>query len=542
MKKFLSIVLALVLVLSLCASAMAETFTGPMITEPAWDEPVIAADLVTYMRSYQGVWTDIWWWDFCEAYFKIDFEVTQTTSPSDYKSIAFMGGSMPDVFYQLYMGNAAQVEHGEVNGYLLNLEPYITPELMPNLTKIFDSNPNYKVFLQTQLGEIYSLGAFNNSNATNMSFFINNKWLQDAGLEVPATLDEFEVALAAFKKRGDDVVPMGGDLGNSPRYLANAMGWVINAAGYLTAPALRLGDDGLYHAEYIYGNEDLFPVFMTKMKEWIDAGYFSPNLFSSQVAGDESNALKAQDKVGFEQNVSNVLKKEDWIAAKFLTSEWNAAPQVGRTYNAQNNQSFNLAANILEEVDGEAKVERLMKWCDWHYTYDHYQISHQGPAASDTEWLLGLQSGWTATKGDDGRWTWTCAEMTTEGGSFGDYQNKHVQGIIGSYVGLGYDMFGDAIVPINPSKYDHKEDEHHLTAIVDPFPQSYFLDADTTITQSSLSAPINTWVNEKYSAFISGTEEMSEENIENFYAKLYELGFEEYRDIIVDYYEAAFNG
>ena len=172
--------------------------------------------------------------------------------------------------------------------------------------------------------------------------------------------------------------------------------------------------------------------------------------------------------------------------------------------------------------------------------HDHYQLSHLGPAAADTEWLLGLESGWTATKNEEGRWVWTCAEMTSQGGSFGDYQNKYVQGIIGSYVGLGYDMFGDATCPINPSKYEFKEDVHVLPYIVEPFPQSYFLDADTTILQSSLSAPINTWVNEKYSAFISGMEEISDANLEAFYAKLYELGFEEYSEIISTYYEEAY--
>lgn len=525
MKKFLSLVLALVLCLSTVA------FAEPFITEPAWEGDMVNADIVVYMRSSQGVWTDIWWWDFCREYFKIDFKVTQTTSASDYKSIAFMGGDMPDVFYQLFMSSNQQTEMGDLNGFLLDLSPYMTEELMPNLNRIFEAKPGSREFLQTQTGAIYGLGSFNSADASSMTFYINKMWLDEANLEVPETLEQFEEALAAFKSRGDDIVPMGGDLGNSPRYLANALGWVSNSASYLTTIALY-GED--LTPEFIYGNKEMFPIFMQYMKKWIDAGYFSPNLMADQVAGDESNALKASGKLGFEQSVSNVLNRADWVSAKFLTSEYNSTPRVGRTYNAQNNQSFSLAADV---ADDPVKLERLIKWADWHYVYDNYQVSHNGPSAEDTEWLCNLKSGWTATKNEEGRYVFTCAEMEDGTvGSFGDYQNQKVQGIIGNYFGLGYDMFGESKWPLNPTVYEFKEDENVLPYIVDPYPQSTFLSLDEVEKTSSLSAAINTWVNEQYALFISGAQEINDANLEKFYAQLDKLGFQEYQQIYVDYY------
>ena len=529
MKKFLSLIVALVLCLSTVAMA------APVITEPAWEGDTIKAEIVTYMRSNQGVAEDIWWWDFCREYFKIDFEVTQTTSASDYKSIAFMGGQMPDVFYQLFMSSNQQTEMGDLNGFLLELQDYMTPEIMPNLTRIFEANPGSKEFLQTQTGAIYCLGAFNNANATNMTFYINTRWLKEAGLEMPETLEQFEEVLAAFKARGEDVVPMGGDYGNCPRYLANALGWVSNSASYLTSIALY-GEE--MEPGFIYGNKEMFPVFMQYMKKWVDAGYFSPNLFASQVAGDESNALKASDKTGFEQNYSNTLNPDEWHAVKFLTSEYNPVSRVGRTYNAQNNQSFSLASDVEE-----SKIERLMKWADWHYDYDNYQISHYGPSAEDTEWLFDLESGWTATKNDQDRWVWTVAEMESgKSGSFGDYQNKYVQGIIGSYVGLGYDMFGDATFPTNPSQYLHSEDVNVLPYIVEPYPQSTFLSLAEVEKTSSLAAAINTFVNEQYAAFVTGVQEINEANLEAYFAQLDKLGFQEYQDIYVNYYNTYVKG
>jgi len=514
--------------------ATGDVFTGPVVTEAAWSGDMIQADIAVYKRSNQGDADDIWWWDFCREYFKIDFNVIQTTSASDYKSIAFMGGNMPDVFYQMFISSNQQTEMGDLNGFLLNLEPYMTSGLMPNLSRIFKALPNAKASLSTQSGAIYALGAFNNPNQSNMTFYINQRWLNEAGLSLPSTLDEFETVLAAFKARGEGVVPMAGDYGNAPRYLANAMGWVTNSASYLTSPALRKGSDGQYHAEFIFGNEELFPEFMKIMKKWIDAGYFSSNLFSSQDAGEESNALKAADKTGFEQNYSNTLDSSEWVAAKFLTSQWNSSSQVGRTYNAINNQSFSLASDV-----DSGKIQRLIKWLDWHYDYDNYQLSHSGPSASDTDWLLGLESGWTAVK-ENGRWTWTCAELA-EYDTFGNYQNQRVQGIIGGYVGLAYDMFGDAQWPVNPNNYSHKEPENVLPYIVDPYPQITFLSMTDLEKTSELSWQINSYVNEQYASFLMGVQEINAANLEVFYAELTRLGFEEYEKIYADYYEKAFN-
>lgn len=522
MKKLVSLLVVLCMLMGVStAFATTKPFQNPV------DADMMDATIVVYMRSNQGVADDIWWWDFCREYFKINFTVTQTTSASDYKSIAFMGGDMPDVFYQLFMSCNQQIEMGEVNGFLVDLAPYITPELMPNLTRVFEAHPEYKTLLSTPNGSIYSLGSFGNANDSNMKFYINQRWLNEANLELPKTLDEFDTVLAAFKARGEDVVPMGGDLGNCPRYLANAFGYTTHAASYLTTVAL-LNDE----PTFIYADRERFPAFMAKMKEWIDAGYFSPNLFADQVAGDEENALKAQDLVGFAQNVSNVVDTEEWTTAYFLTSDWCETSHVGRTPSAINNQSFSISSNCSEE-----KIQRLMSWVDWLYDFDNYQASHWGPSSEDTDWLLGLEGGWSVTKNENDRWVWSAPEVENGTyGSFGDYQNQRTQGIIGGYIGVSYDMFGDAEYPINPPTYDYEEDEHVLPYIVETYPDIRFFDPDTTLRANELATPINTYVTEQYANFISGAQEINDANLETYFAQLDALGYQEYYQIYADYY------
>ena len=154
MKKFLSILLAVALVLSLGAVA----FAAPVITEPAWEGDVLDARIAVYRRSNQGDWDNIWWWDFCREYFKINFTVDQVTDTGTYKSTAFMGNNMPAIFYQLFFNNNSLVENGDYNGYLLDFVPYLNAETMPNITAIFEANPTYMDMLKTETGAIYEIG------------------------------------------------------------------------------------------------------------------------------------------------------------------------------------------------------------------------------------------------------------------------------------------------------------------------------------------------------------------------------------------------
>ena len=110
-------------------------------------------------------------------------------------------------------------------GVIINLEDYITPELMPNLCKVFEQAPEYRAMITDENGHIWSfpwieqLGYEYTAIQTigNMPF-INVAWLEFLGLEMPTTVDEFEQVLIAFRDNADalkkefnidgDIIPM----------------------------------------------------------------------------------------------------------------------------------------------------------------------------------------------------------------------------------------------------------------------------------------------------------------------------------------------
>jgi len=533
MKKLLSLLLVLVLALGVCSFASAEggKYYG------GYDD-TISATIAVYQRSSQGDAANIWWWDFCREYFGIDFTVTQSNDSTTTKSTMFASGDMVDVFYQFFMSSSLVVEQGVTNGNLIPLDEYITPEIMPNLSRIYEAYPEYKTTITAPDGHIYSLGVIQNANSPLMTFYINQRWLDEAGLDMPRTLDEFTEVMAAFKAReelpeneGKTIVPLTGDLGNQPRFIANAFGWITDSAGYLTQIAL---DDVDGKPCFIYMDEERFPEFMKVMKDYIAKGYFSADVFDDQYAGNQTAAQKAEDLTGFDQNTSNAIDPNEWTAAIPLTSQWNDEPAIARSYNAINCQSFNIASTC-----DESKVERLMKWVDWLYDYDNYLMSHWGPSAEETDWLCGLKSGYTVSTNEQGRYVYSCQEVEDgEYTSFGDYQNRRIQGIIGGYLGLNLDMWGEATRPYNPTIWNNKVDENVLPYLVATYPNIVFFEADVQERVTELRTDINAYVMENYVAFISGEKEMTDENLAEFFGTIRNLGYDELLGYYNDYYEA----
>ena len=100
---------------------------------------------------------------------------------------------------------------------LQDLTPFLTEEIMPNVTQLFADVPDLKTSLEVPTGEVYVLATLDQNGLplTNDTMLINSEWLEKVGKEVPTTTDELLDVLRAFKDGGDlnengedDEIPM----------------------------------------------------------------------------------------------------------------------------------------------------------------------------------------------------------------------------------------------------------------------------------------------------------------------------------------------
>lgn len=205
MKKFLSLLLAAVMLLALfagAASADANTDTsqtefhvvsGISALSPGYnDNPVL-----NQMMDNAGI--------------KINWE-TMSDSLAEQVGIRITGGDLPDAFQAVGFSNYDLARYGR-GGTFIDLAPYVTdPEIMPNLSAILEKYPKIKAAITQDDGGIYGLPSAEmmgtaavgaeedySIHAIQQFSMINKAWLDDLGLAVPETVEELKAALQAFK-------------------------------------------------------------------------------------------------------------------------------------------------------------------------------------------------------------------------------------------------------------------------------------------------------------------------------------------------------
>ena len=151
--------------------------------------------------------------------------------------------TLPEFVFNAGFGEADLLKYAK-QGAIIALEDYITPELMPNLTAVFEAAPEYKAMCMDADGHIWAFPWIEQLGYQKTAIqlldnmpFINVNWLDFLGLEMPTTVDEFKDVLVAFRDNAadlqaefgieGDIIPMScimNDGGQDPYILINGFG------------------------------------------------------------------------------------------------------------------------------------------------------------------------------------------------------------------------------------------------------------------------------------------------------------------------------
>ncbi|WP_018751993.1 extracellular solute-binding protein [Paenibacillus sanguinis] len=131
--------------------------------------------------------------------------------------LALSKSNLPDVVTNMYIGQYDVLNYAK-QGVFIPLEELIE-KYMPNLTKILEQRPEVRAAITASDGHIYTLPFIEETardkeahNVIGAIPWINKKWLDELNLPMPATTDELEAVLKAFKEKNpegrQDVIPM----------------------------------------------------------------------------------------------------------------------------------------------------------------------------------------------------------------------------------------------------------------------------------------------------------------------------------------------
>ncbi|MFH1513401.1 MAG: extracellular solute-binding protein [Bacillota bacterium] len=186
MKRFLSLLVALALLMALTPTVFAETADREHITITA----------ITNSHALNININDMPVWQELQEKLNITIEWDQVSSGMDEKKAVILASNdLPD----LWLGGLTDSDITMNQGAFLDLTPLIEA-YAPNIQKMFEEEPDTRRISTSSDGAIYSLPQVRpyrpNSYAVMM---INQTWLDKLGLAMPTTLDEFKQVLIAFR-------------------------------------------------------------------------------------------------------------------------------------------------------------------------------------------------------------------------------------------------------------------------------------------------------------------------------------------------------
>lgn len=140
----------------------------------------------------------------------IEFQHPPSGADNEQFNLLMAGGinKLPDMIEFGWGGYPGGPDVAIKDGIILDLSDLIDKHA-PNLKKVLKNNEQYTKPITTDSGKIYGFPVLNvGKYRTFGGLIIRQDWLDDLGLKMPETIDEWEVTLRAFKEQKGATAPL----------------------------------------------------------------------------------------------------------------------------------------------------------------------------------------------------------------------------------------------------------------------------------------------------------------------------------------------
>ena len=295
----------------------------------------------------------------------IDWEVYTQSDWAENKALLMSSGEMPDAF--LGSDTLSDLDIQNSKGLLVELTDLIA-ENMPNLSRIMEEDQEIKTVMVDRDGEIYGLPKklpMRPQVANQM--FINKKWLDNLGLEMPTTYKELEEVLKAFKELDAD-----GDGDPDNEYPYSYGGSLFVDSISILAP---FGTITSFANNYMGMDENGNPAFLPIRENYKEAVIWMHSLYEQGLIDQEHFTQGAMYKSKLEaEGGSQVGMMFGWSesAAGANADEFVVLPALagpdGNRYVQADPTFFDISGRELVVSSSCENVDLLLQWADEFYT------------------------------------------------------------------------------------------------------------------------------------------------------------------------------
>ena len=300
-------------------------------------------------------WTDTWPTDFLESGImkeleekhgiNIEWDIYYNSDWSEQKSLLLASGDLPDAFLGSICLNISDMTQNK--SLFLDLTDLINEETMPNLTSIFESDPEMKAVCTDRDGKSYSLPKKLGlrPEACGNALYINKEWLDNLGLAVPTTYEELETVLEAFVTEDADG---DGDATNEIGYTNSAGPTVLS--GDLRNILFPFGTMVSRADNYMGLNSEGEPVFMPAQENYKEAVEWMHGLWEKGILDPEYFTQEA--------SMATSKRQAEGGSQVGLITGWTADSEAG------GNADQFVLLEALQGPDGNRYVENASNYVD----------------------------------------------------------------------------------------------------------------------------------------------------------------------------------
>ncbi|MGO4370195.1 extracellular solute-binding protein [Paenibacillus sp. 2TAB19] len=251
----------------------------------------------------------------------LDFTAPPTGQVKEALNVMLASGDLPDMIEFNFLGDFPGGPEKAINdGYILKLNDLID-KYAPNLKKFLQENPDIDKMVKTDNGSYYAFPFIRGDEYLRVfqGPIVRQDWLDELGLPVPETIDDWTATLTAFKEKKGAAAPFA--VVSKPRFFnESGNGAFLGAFGvtrgfYLEDGAVKFGPAENGYKEYL----SLF-------SDWYKKGLIDKNIATADSKALDGNVASGATGATVGNAGGGIGKWQPLVAANDPKAVLVAAP------------------------------------------------------------------------------------------------------------------------------------------------------------------------------------------------------------------------
>ena len=440
----------------------------------------------------------------------IDIDYTFPTSGTDEKqafNLMLSNEELPDIIWYSF---AADAESLLEDGIIRDLTDLL-PKYAPNYWKFLQENPLYYKSMMTDSGKFFGFGFFREDlwQTAYAGPMVRKDWLDECGLPIPETIEDWEITLKAFKDKYDARLVFCNDGIMNPG-LAGAFG------AYGTSEMrLYIDEDGKVQLAQA---RDEWKNYISWLHKLNQEGLIDPDIVTIDGAGLKTKVTN--DKCGitlymmstmdtFIQDAKANGSPAKWVGCPYPVMNKGDKPSAIFYEDPVVNTVAGISTNCPEE-----KVELALRWLDYPFSEEGFYY-----------WNFGTEGDTYTMENGEAVFTdkITKNELGT-GEAIKLYTGTYGWGLGVQALGMVRQKLNPVVVKAGDTWYEGNGDTCNWV-----YPNSVTMTPDEITESSTIYNAMSTYVKEMAIKFITGEESL--DNWDNYINTLNDMGMEKMLEI-----------